>query len=162
MIWKNGVAYGQRNVEMARQPVDDIASVYIDDLLVGTVQEQTHSVRDMLLQHDRDIRGTLCALWAAKLVALGPKCSFFCEGSGMVRECYERRDPQPNAWQVESSREVGVSTNGNRTLLFSGVLQFLLRLSARFFSDGFNFVRKVKSWSSGWGKSFQVSTDLVR
>ena len=49
MGWKNGVTYCQRNVEVALQPVDDIASGYIDDLMVGTVKDQSQGVQDMIL-----------------------------------------------------------------------------------------------------------------
>ena len=84
------------------------------------------------------------------------------EGSGMVWKCSERQDPPAHARQVESGREVGVTTNGDCTLLFSGVLQFLLRLFARFFGVGLHTVGEVEGGSSGWKEGFQVSTDLVR
>ena len=81
------MAYCQRNVEVALAPVNDVASGYIDDLLVGTIRKQEHSERDMLLQHDVDIRRTLEALRKARLVDSCPKCKFFIkevEGCGNV------------------------------------------------------------------------------
>ena len=40
----------------------------------------------------------------------------------MAWKCCEGRNPQAHAVQFESSREVEVATNGDCTLLFSGVL----------------------------------------
>ena len=77
MGWKNGVAFCQRNIETALRPVEDTTSVYIDDLLIGTVRQIEHDMEAMQRQHDKDIRRTLDALNTAQLVASGTKCQFF-------------------------------------------------------------------------------------
>ena len=79
MRWKNGVAVCQHNIETALRPVEDTTSGYIDDLLIGTVQQIEHDTKAMRRQHDTDIRQTLDTLNTAQLVASGPKCQFFCQ-----------------------------------------------------------------------------------
>ena len=89
---KNGVAIFQRVVDFCLGDVRDIASAYVDDILVGTnpleppaepkeicqaPKEETKTVtRDLLLRHDKDLRQTLDELRRQKLVA-SKKCKFF-------------------------------------------------------------------------------------
>ena len=54
---KIGVQYSQRSLEVALADVADIASGYVDDILIGTRRDnQTDSTKDLILKHDREVR----------------------------------------------------------------------------------------------------------
>ena len=72
---KNGVPIFQRVVEYALETVNDVASPYVDDILVGSPAQETPL--GTLEQHDRDLRRVLTALGNQKLVADAKKCQFF-------------------------------------------------------------------------------------
>ena len=95
MGWKNGVAYCQRNLEVGLAPVSDIASGYIDDILVGTPLQEKDAIKEMLLQHDKDLRRTLDGLKAADFVASGPKCSFFIKDVEFCGHCLREGVTKP-------------------------------------------------------------------
>ena len=95
MGWRNGVAYCQRNLEVGLAPVSDIASGCIDDILVGTPLQEKDAIKEMLLQHDKDLRRTLEGLKAADFVASGPKCTFFIKEVEFCGHCLKEGVTKP-------------------------------------------------------------------
>ena len=60
MGWKNGVQYCQRNLEVALGGVRDIASGYVDDILIGSAKaDPEEDTVTLLLRHNADIRKVL-------------------------------------------------------------------------------------------------------
>ena len=50
MVWKHGVQSCQRNLEVALADVAEIASGYVDDILIGTRRDNpTDSTKDLIL-----------------------------------------------------------------------------------------------------------------
>jgi hypothetical protein len=64
---KNGVAIFQRTVDYCLRGVRDVASAYVDDIIVGTDARGTP--QDTLQAHEQDLHRTLEALGAEKMVA---------------------------------------------------------------------------------------------
>ena len=78
MGWKNGVQYCQRNLEVALADVADIASGYVDDILIGTRRDNlTDSTKDLILKHDREVRLVMEQLLKHRLVASYNKAQLF-------------------------------------------------------------------------------------
>ena len=79
MGWKNGVQYCQRNLEVALAGVREIASGYVDDILIGSDKKDIDgsSTKELLLKHDREIRLVLDELRKFKMVASRKKAQFF-------------------------------------------------------------------------------------
>ena len=79
MGWKNAVQCCERHLEVSFEKVRDIASGYVDDILIGSekggLMEDT--IKNLLLKHDREIRQTLDELRKHQLVALKKKAQFF-------------------------------------------------------------------------------------
>ena len=95
MVWKNGVAFCQRNIET-----------------------------------------DLCPVGVEELVASGPRCQFFCQGGGMVWQCFERWSEEADAREIECHCQVGVANDGDCTALFPGFLQLLFYLYLGLCNDG--------------------------
>ena len=78
MGWKNGVQYCQRNLETALAGVCNIASGYVDDILMGSSKaDPDEDVPTLLMRHDQEVREVLKALEKAKMVASRRKAQFF-------------------------------------------------------------------------------------
>ena len=71
---KNASVQFQRMMDDVLRPVNDIASCYIDDVIIGTWVEEGE---DLLLAHERDVRKVLDLLKEKRLVADIGKCKFF-------------------------------------------------------------------------------------
>ena len=126
MGWKHGIAYCQRNLEVGLALVSDIASGYIDDILVGTPLLGKDAVKEMLLQHDKDLRRTLDGLKAADFVASGPKCTFFIKEVEFCGHCLnEGGGDQAPTWSSFVFGEVGITQDNHRFVLLYVILQLL-------------------------------------
>ena len=78
MGWKNGVQYCQRNLEVALADVADIASGYVDGILIGTRRDNpTDSTKDLILKHHREVRLVMEQLLKHRLVASFNKAQLF-------------------------------------------------------------------------------------
>ena len=78
MGWKNGVQYCQRNLEVALAEVAEIASGYVDDILIGTRRDEpTDTLRDLILKHEKDVRAVMEQLLKHRLVASYNKAQLF-------------------------------------------------------------------------------------
>jgi hypothetical protein len=71
---KNASVQFQRMMDDILREVDDIASCYIDDIIVGTWVEEGE---DLIAQHDHDLRRVLEVLKKQQLVADISKCKLF-------------------------------------------------------------------------------------
>ena len=71
---KNASSQFQCMMDDCLQSVQDTTSPFIDDILVGTCQVEG---KDLLQEHDKDIRRTLDKLAELKFVAEFRKCHFF-------------------------------------------------------------------------------------
>ena len=72
---KNGVAIFQRVVEYCLREVRDVASPYVDDILTGTDKQNT--LRDIIDQHDKDLRTVLIKMQVDQVVGDIDKRNFF-------------------------------------------------------------------------------------
>jgi len=72
---RNGVAIFQRVVEWCLDPVKDVASAYVDDIIIGTGARETEG--ETIQAHEEDVRRVLEALRTNKLVADKRKCKWF-------------------------------------------------------------------------------------
>ena len=71
---KNAGIQFQQMMDDVMQPVSDVASPYIDDILVGTQEVEGEDLR---ITHDRDLRRVMENLRSQVLVADPKKCRFF-------------------------------------------------------------------------------------
>ena len=71
---KNAGIHFQQMMDDRLESVKDVATPYIDDILVGTRAIDGEYIR---ITHDRDLRRVLDVLKAEKLVADPKKCKFF-------------------------------------------------------------------------------------
>ena len=65
---RNGVPIFQRVIEHCLQPVGDVASPYVDDIIIGT-KPCEGGQEGLLAQHDKDLRRVLDVLHEQRLVA---------------------------------------------------------------------------------------------
>eukprot|EP00667_Euglena_gracilis_P021359 EG_transcript_23385 len=75
--WKNGVQYCQRNLEATLALARETADGYIDDILIGTTQENLGTVEQLLKRHNCEIHTIFDLLRQKQWVARFPKCKFF-------------------------------------------------------------------------------------
>jgi hypothetical protein len=71
---KNAGIQFQMMVDDRLQPVKDVATAYVDDILIGT---RVGPDEYLYAQHDKDVRRVLSTLVKERLVADIHKCKFF-------------------------------------------------------------------------------------
>jgi hypothetical protein len=122
----------QQMIDDRLEPIRDIATPYIDDILVGTTVGEGE---DLLAAHDRDLRRAMERLKEEQFV-VDDKANFFCARGGILWSSSGLRQPPASPGETHGDRKMGSTQNHNRTSRIFGIHQLLQHLHTHVCASG--------------------------